>query len=227
LASPITCDSTHFIVSATLGATQLSAPVCSTNGANTTFTFATSPNQPLPLTGTETVDMTLTIVAAAANVIFTPILQYAISGLVYDKSITTINETIVGSSSTLITGTTNVAIAAVAAEQIDINNYVLATGYTFSYISTTPTVASAPSTILQLVFTIDVPAYYVQVRQVQNISGLSFVSGILAIGGGVLAGGTLFAFFWSYIAHHWFKYREDDENTTKSTTELQWREVQY
>jgi hypothetical protein len=64
--------------------------------------------------------------------------------------------------------------------------------------------ARQPSTSLSLAFEISVPSYYLKAQQIQAISVLNFLSGILAIGGGVIAAGTLLAFIYSYSSHHFF-----------------------
>lgn len=199
-ASPVSCSS---LFAAALGSTSLKLS-CQASASSTTLTFMTASATQLVLSPTSTIDLTLTITAPDDNVVFAPVLQYTFSALQYDGSSFAVNETLVGSSTMVLTGTTTVSLAAVAAEQQDIDGVVTATGYTVSYISTTPATAQQPGTSLGLVFEMSVPSYYLKVQQIQAISVITFLSGIAALGGAVIAAGTLLAFVYSYVSHHFF-----------------------
>ena len=56
---------------------------------------------------------------------------------------------------------------------------------------------------LAVSFDLSVPEYFYQVRQVQAISGLQFVVGLVSLAGGVMAFGSVLANAGSLLFQHW------------------------
>jgi hypothetical protein len=90
--------------------------------------------------------------------------------------------------------------------------------------------ATTPSTVTwDVVFHINVPTYFLQVRQVQNISVLTFLTGIVAFATGVIAAGTAIAFITSYILYHrGHVFKIDDGhnaavNVNVESNEMKWQ----
>ena len=222
VASPVNCSSAYYAFNATLGGIALATPTCqqSLSGVSTystILTVGTAPDSPLPLSSSSSCILALTITAAQGGVAFAPVVTYTASGVDWDGATASTTETIVGTNTTVVTGTTAVAIAGVTAENLDINGNTLGTGYTFSYLSTTAGLAATPSSVLELQIQINVPAYYLQVRQFERISVLLFLSGLLALGSGVLAGATLAGVGYSFFTDHPAVRRSNSDSTLSAT----------
>jgi len=205
MASPVHCNDDTFTFQATLASVALPSPVVCTESADgtaVTLGFGTLPNTQLQLSSSSIAELSLTITAADSNVVFAPVLSYALALAQYDGSVLSINETIVPEGSAVISGASTVTIAGVAVEHLTIDGVMTKAGYTFSYLSTVAAEPSLPSPALVLTFQITVPSYYMLEQQVEVISVLMFLSGILAIGGGVVTVGTLVAFAQSYYHVH-------------------------
>ena len=214
IGSGITCDSSY-VATATLGSSSLTT-ICTTAGANTTFMISMPGPQVLPSTQAS---FQLVLTGFGGNLVFSPVLQYTFTAHQFNNNNITISETIVGSSTSVVTGLTTVNLAAVPVEQLDINDKTTGTGFDVSYINTSPGLSSAPSTSLTISFDLVVPQYYLQILQTQEISALAFISGLLAIGGGVIAGGNLIAFALSFLAHH-VLHKGAGHSTASSDIEL-------
>jgi len=92
----------------------------------------------------------------------------------------------------------------VPTEFLDDNEKTLETGYIFSYFSSSAPALPAPSSAtLVIAFDLSVPEYFYQVRQVQDISGLQFVVGLVSLAGGVVAVGSVVANAGSYLFQRW------------------------
>jgi len=209
IASPVHCASEAYTFSAQLGDQSSATPVglrildCDSDSLSntTTIVFGTPPNTLLQLSSVSSTDFVLRIdsTTAGGNAVFTPVLSYSFVALLHDQSILYINETIVAATTTgavpsVITGTTTVSLAGVGAEHVSVDDAVTNTGFTFSYIGTTTTAAATPEAFLAIDFHISVPSNFLQVRQVELMSPLILLSGLLAIGGGVLSAGTIIAY---------------------------------
>ena len=118
-------------------------------------------------------------------------MQYAFVATLHDGTLFVVEETITPSAAAnILTGTTIISLAGVGAEHVNIYGAVTQTGYTFSYIGTIANEAVIPSTTMSLDFRISVPSNFLQVLQVESLSPLILLSGLLAISGGVLTAGT-------------------------------------
>ena len=208
LGSSVTCDPSAFIISVSLGSSAVNAScTTSSNGSNTTIVATTVPNALLTTSTAATAQLLLTISSPAEdqNPVFTPAIQYTLTATQYDGSQLVTAETILPPSGQVIAGTTTVSLAAVAAEVLDISGAETGSpGYVFSYTSTFPgTTGASPGPQLVLSIELGVPSYYLRVAQVQAISVLSLLSGILAIAGGVVAAGTVVAFVYSFSKYEY------------------------
>jgi len=188
---------------------------CMTAGANTTFILSMPGPQALP----SQTSFQLVLAGFGENLVFSPVLQYTFVAHQFSTNNITISETLVGSSTSVVTGLTTVNLAAVPVEQLGINDKTTGTGFDVSYINTSPGLSSSPSTSLTISFDLVVPQYNLQILQIQEISALAFISGLLAIGGGVIAGGNLIAFGLSFLAHH-VLHKGAGHSTASSDIEL-------
>ena len=210
LASPVLCTSAFSIV-ATLGADTLTSNCTQTAKNNVTIAFSMPASASLPLTSTSIIDFALTITAAEGNLVYAPVIAYTFTGLQFDGTSLSLTETIAASAGQLITGSSTVALAGVASEEVTIGGDVSTTGYAFSYISSAPAMSAQPSTSLSINFQINVPAYYLREQQVQVISWLSFFSNLLALAGGVIAVISVVAFIFSLCSRRFWKHWDKKE----------------
>ena len=103
-----------------------------------------------------------------------------------------------------ITGDVSVSLSAVPTESLDENEKTQKTGYIFSYFSSSAPGVSVPSfPTLQVSFKLPASGYFYQVRQVQTISGLQFVVGLVSLAGGVMTVGSVIANPGSYFYQRW------------------------
>jgi hypothetical protein len=199
---------------------EVSGAAGAAGGASVVFSFgtssaSTSSGGPGVLAG----PLVLSLCAPdglAGQVVFAPVLAYNFSALAYDGTTYSLQQTVVptvvpgpgsgsGAAANVLTGTTTVNLAAVPAQILAASGAgVGSPGYDFSYIATVvgQSEDGSPSLdALALAFDFAVPQYYLQSQQVEAISGLSFVAGIVALAGGVLAAATGLAFLVSYLRH--------------------------
>jgi len=100
----------------------------------------------------------------------------------YDKSFTQITN----DHANQLTGDASISISTVPTEYLDENDETLETGYIFSYFSSSaPAVPLPSSATLTVTFALSVPGnFFYQLKQVQAISGLQFVVGLVSLAGG-------------------------------------------
>ena len=123
----------------------------------------------------------------------------------YDGTFTQITETLTNDPSNELTGDVTISISTVPTEYLDENDVTLQTGYIFSYFSSSaPPVPIPSSATLEVSFELAVPGnFFYQLRQVQEISGLQFVVGLVSLAGGVMAAGTVLANAGSFLFQRW------------------------
>ena len=164
---------------------------------NLTFKFPS----PLSFTPTSVVSLVAT---SLGSPLFSHGVWYEITLENYDGTFTQITETLTNDPSNQVTGDVSVSVSTVPTEFLNENGETLNTGYIFSYFSSSAAAISAPSSAtLQVSFDLSVPEYFFQVRQVQAISGLQFVVGLVSLAGGVIAVGSVLANGASYLFKQW------------------------
>lgn len=212
IASPVSCSSEDFNVQLAIGDVSLSEWLCvdQPNG-QTTFTYSVADRTLVDSTSSTAV-VALTINSANGNNVFVPVVEYNITALMIDQSWLVVSEAIVKEDgSAVLTGATVVTLAGVAAEMLDASFHQLATGYSFSYIDTEGNFATEPQQSFSFQVNINVPSYYLRNGEVQVISLISFLSGLISIPGGVITVGTFLAFCYSYYVHYFMHDEENDQ----------------
>ena len=80
-------------------------------------------------------------------------------------------------------------------------------GYTFTHFSSSADDLNATSSSnLLVIFNLPVPQYFYQIKNVQTTSDILFLTGLLSLSGGMIAGGSLFANAVSYFHRRWTDY---------------------
>jgi len=112
-------------------------------------------------------------------------------------------ETLTNDPLNQLTGDVTVDLSAIPTEYL-IDDATQSTGYTYTYFSSSAETLTVPT--LLVTFNFPVPPYFYQINNVQAISDVIFLTGLLSLGGGVIAGGSLFANFVSYLHRRWTDY---------------------
>jgi hypothetical protein len=217
--SPVSCDTTQFTLqviatnAASSGALS-GVPDCiedsSLLSANFSYAF------PEPLGFTSTSEVSLVITSLSGSPLFAHGVYYKLSLGNYGGTYTQVVETLSNDASNLLTGNVEVLLSAVPTEYLDQNADTTGIGYTFSYFSSSaPGFAIPSSETLKVAFDLPVPGYFYQVKGFQNISGLQFVVGLAALGGGILTVGSLFANAGSFMFRRWKSNRSSNTMLTK------------
>ena len=121
-----------------------------------------------------------------------------------DDTFTQMTGTVTNNANNQLTGDVTILLSAVPTEYLNEDLSTAGTGYTFSYFSSSAPVLGTPSSsTLQVSFNLPVPENYYQVKQVQNISGLQFVVGLISLAGGVLTVGTVLGNAGAYLHQRW------------------------
>ena len=111
----------------------------------------------------------------------------------FDSSLLTMTETVVAPSPYL-SGNLEVELSVTPTEYLYDTTTTQATGYTFGFFSSAiESISSPSSSTLNVVFEFPVPGNYLRIDNVQNISPLSFVVGLVSLAGGVITAGSIFA----------------------------------
>ena len=148
------------------------------------------------------------VVAAASGSPGSPVFTHGVSYQLllgnYGGTFTQLTGTATNNANNQLTGDVTILLSAVPTEYLNEDTSTAGTGYTFSYFSSTAPALSPPSSsTLQVAFNLPVPENYYQIKQVQNISGLQFVVGIVSLAGGVLTVGAILGDAGAYIHQRW------------------------
>jgi len=197
--TPITCDQTNFTLrvvatgttsSGSLAGTPLCAHDSSIPSVNLTFAFPS----PLSFTSTSSVSLQATSVVGSSvygSPLFTHGVLYEIALENYYGICTQISETLTNDPTNQLTGDVVISLSAVPTELLDESGETLRTGNIFSYFSSSAPALSMPtSATLTVSFELPAPGYFYHVSQVQAISALQFVVGLVSLAGGVMAVGS-------------------------------------
>ena len=125
-------------------------------------------------------------------------------------------ETLTNDPVNQLTGDVTVALSAIPTEYL-YDTETQSIGYTYTYFSSSAEVLNeATSSTYNVTFSLPVPQYFYQIKDVQAISDVVFLTGLLSLGGGMIAGGSLFANFVSYLHRRWTDY-SSGRGTSSST----------
>ena len=126
-------------------------------------------------------------------------------------------ETLTNDPANQLTGDVPVALSAIPTEYL-YDTETQSIGYTYTYFSSSAEVLNATtSSTYNVTFSIPVSQYFYQIKNVQAISDVTLLTGLLSLGGGMIAGGSLFANFVSYVHRRWTDY-SSGRGTSSSTT---------
>jgi len=120
-------------------------------------------------------------------------------------------ETVTNDPLNQLTGDVTVALSAIPTEYL-YDADTQSTGYIYTHFSSSAEVLNAAtSSTYSVTLNIPVPQYFYQIKNValkntQAISTIAYLTGILSLGAGVIAGGSLFANTVSYVHRRWTAY---------------------
>ena len=114
-------------------------------------------------------------------------------------------ETLTNDPVNQLTGDVTVALSAIPTEYL-YDSDTQSIGYTYTYFSSSAEVLSVATSTYNVTFSIPVSQYFYQIKNVQAISDVTLLTGLLSLGGGMIAGGSLFANFVSYVHRRWTDY---------------------
>ena len=220
--TPISCDPTQFtlqVVAANSASTGslTGTPNCvedaSLPSLNISFSF------PAALSYTSTSSVSLVITSTSGSPVFTHGVSYQLLFGNYGGAFTRMTETVTSDPSNQLTGDVTISLSAVPTEYLNEDTTTAGTGYTFSYFSSSAPALNIPSSpTLQVAFELPVPGYFYQVKEVQNISGLQFVVGLVSLAGGVLTVGSIIANAGSHLHLRWKANRGQSKIETPMTS---------
>ena len=80
-------------------------------------------------------------------------------------------------------------------------------GYTYTYFSSSAEVLSVTSSsTYNVTFSLPVSQYFYQIKNVQAVTDVALLTGLVSLGGAVIADGSLFANLVSYLQRRWTDY---------------------
>ena len=203
----------HFLYVGSLSATQVCVKDASLPSLNISFSF------PAALSFTSTSSVSLVITSVSGSPVFTHGVSYQLLFSNYGGTFSRLTETITNDPAGQLTGDVTVSLSAVPTEYLNEDTSTAGTGYTFSYFSSSAPALGIPSSpTLQVAFELPVPGYFYQVKEVQNISGLQFVVGLVSLAGGVLTVGSIIANAGSHLHQRCKANRSQSKIETQMTS---------
>lgn len=190
LQSPVSCDETYSIQIAKLDNEHVTAHArvfCEPLSDTDTLIVGEFDE---PVSFTLTSEILLTVTALEGTAMFTHALSYSVAADSVRERTAVMTETLVGDA--LLTSA-DVDLSTVPSEYL-VDNTLVSVGYTYTFTSSSVTTDPNP-TQSTFTATINMPSsnYFFQSRSVENISGLQFVAGVVALASGVITGGTVLA----------------------------------
>ena len=192
---PVTCDTTQFSFSVfSSGVISTGAisgiPAClvdqTLTAVNLTFSF------PSPLHFSPQSSISVQVVSNDGSPLFSLGVLYKLALESFDSSLLTMTETVVAPSPYL-SGNLEVELSVTPTEYL-YDTTTQATGYTFGFFSSAiDSVSSPSSSTLNVLFEFPVPSIYLRIDNVENITPLAFVVGLISLAGGVITAGSLLA----------------------------------
>lgn len=137
--------------------------------------------------------------------IFTHGIHYNMTLTSFEGTRVVITETLSNDPVGQLTGDMEVSLSAIPTEYI-YDDETTSIGYTYSYYSSKITTSDAMANSLSLTWDFPVPAYFYQIRNIQSIPTLTFLTNVLGLGGAVITGGSLIANLIAYAHLHWTNY---------------------
>ena len=204
----ITCDPAQYRLAIT-GSDVIShgaltaEPQCvvdsSLPSVNLSYTF------PALLGFTSSSVVAFTATSTSGSPLFSHGVNYELSVDSYDGNTVKMTETLSNDASDQLTGDVTISLSAVPTEQLTGSEDELQSiGYTFSHFSSeAQALAVVSSPTLTVSFSIPVPQYYYQVKDIVTISGLQFVVGLVSLASGVITAGSIIANSVSYARRQW------------------------
>ena len=116
-----------------------------------------------------------------------------------------------------LTGDVTVSLSAIPTEYL-IDDVTQSIGYTFTYFSSSAEVLNATtSSTYSVTFSVPVERYFYQIKNVQAVTDVALLTGLVSLGGAVIAVGSLLANFVSYLHCRWADY-SSGRGTSSSAT---------
>jgi len=200
LHSPINCDPTQFrLVFSTVDSTPpviSNLPLsCVPSSSSSVILTYTSPG---PLSFTSTSSIVFTATALNGSPLFSHGVSFNLTFTSYEGITVRMYELLTHDPGQL-TGNVTVGLAAIPTEYL-VDTETQSVGYTFTYFSSSADfLAVSTSPVLQVVFEVPVQGYFYQIKNIQAISDLVFVTGLLALPAGVITGGAFLATLWTFF----------------------------
>ena len=208
--TPITCDPSAFTLTFSAVSSESSGPLsghpssCVVDPTFPSLTMAYTFPAPLSFTSASSV------VFSATSVNQSPLFSH---GVAYNLSLSSYQgrsvkmwETLTNDPANQLTGDVTVALSAIPTEYLydaDTQSIV----YTYTHFSSSAEVLNATtSSTYNVTFSIPVERYFYQIKNVQAISDVAFLTGLVSLSGAVIAAGSLFSNFASYLHRRWTDY---------------------
>jgi len=154
---------------------------------------------PASLSFTSASAIVFTSTSSDQSPLFSHGVYYQLNLSSYDELTIMMSELLTNDPVGKLTGDVTVELSTIPTEYIyDI--YTVSTGYLYTHFSSAAAALDlATSPTLTVSFLLPVPGYFYQIKNYQAISGLVFVTGLLALAAGVITGGSLFANVFTYL----------------------------
>jgi len=146
-----------------------------------------------PLSFTSASSVVFSATSANQSPLFSHGVSYNLSLSSYQGMSVKMWETLTNDPANQLTGDVTVALSAVPTEYL-YNTDTQSIGYSYTHFSSsTEDLNAATSSTYNVTFTIPVERYFYQIKNIQTTSNVLFLTSLLGLGGGMIAGGSLFA----------------------------------
>jgi len=220
--TPISCNSSQFTLQVVASATTSTG---SLSGTLDCVEYASLPSLninvsfPAALSFSSTSSVYFEATTVSGSPVFTDGVSYQHLLGNYGGTFTQLTATVTNNANNQLTGDVTILLSAVPTEYLNEDTSTAGTGYTFSYFSSSAPALGIPlSSTLQVSFNLPVSEYYYQIKQVQNISGLQFVVGLISLAGGVLTVGSILGNAGAYLYQRWKANKDPSKIETQMTT---------
>ena len=208
--TPITCNTTTFTLtfsalnSKSSGA--LSGPPSSCVVDPTLPSLTMTYTFPAPLSFTSASSVVFSATSTNQSPLFSHGVSYNLSLQSYEGMSVKMWETLTNDPGNQLTGDVTVALSAIPTEYLyDADTQFI--GYTYTHFSSSAEVLNAATlSTYNVTFSIPVSLYFYQIKNVQAITYTMLLTSLLSLGGGMIAGGSLFANAVSYLHGRWTNY---------------------
>ena len=224
--TPISCNSSQFtlqvVASDTTSTGSLGTLDCVEDASLPSLNISVSFPAALSFSSTSSVSLLVTAASESpGSPLFTHGVSYQLLLGNYGATCTQMSGTVTNNTNNQLTCDVTVFLSAVPTEYLNEDLSTAGTGYTFSYFSSSAPALSIPSSsTLQVAFNLPVPENYYQIKQVQNISGLQFVVGLISLAGGVLTVGSILGNAGAYLRQRWKANKSQSKIDTPNVSHL-------